>query len=225
MMFSVDHGKTISVFDQLSTGGKSMRHLAGGLSLVLALGIIGCGSSRDREIQRILDSPISYSSHLSAWANMENYRTWNWVPMPKAIRTDPRASDPKLREEIEKAVTKHMEERGYVKVAGSPDLQVNYHVARQDIDREYMKTMYDGAYWPDYRMDFRGSGKARREWKEGSVLIFLFDTQSQEMVWQSSATAEVTDEAPEERGAARLNEAIKVMFTSLPGKPAWQMNE
>jgi hypothetical protein len=202
-----------------------MRHLATGLSLVLALAIIGCGSSRDKEIQRILDSPISYKSHLSAWANMENYRTWHWVPIPQATRVDPRASDPKLRDEIEKAVTKHMVERGYTKVDGSPDLQVNYHVTTQDVDRDFMKTMYDGKYWPAYRMDFRGSGKAAREWKEGSVLIFIFDAQSQEIVWQSSAMAEIIDEAPEEGSAARLNEAIKVMFVSLPGRPAWQMNE
>ena len=202
-----------------------MRHLTTGLSFVLALGIIGCGSSRDKEIKRVLDSPISYKSHLSSWANMANYKTWNWVPMPQAVRVDPRASDPQLRAAIEKAVAMHMKERGYAKVDGSPDLQVNYHVATQHIDREFMETMYDGKYWPDYRMDFRGSGTAAREWKEGSVLVFLFDTNSQEIVWQSSATAEVTDQAPEERGAARLNEAIKVMFTSLPGRPAWEMNE
>jgi len=202
-----------------------MRLLTTGLSFVLALAIIGCGSSRDKEIKRIMDSPISYKSHLSSWANMENYRTWNWVPMPQAVRVDPRASDPQLRAAIEKAIAMHMKERGYTKVDGSPDLQVNYHVAKHDIDREFMETMYDGKYWPDYRMDFRGSGKAAREWKEGAVLVFLFDTSSQEIVWQSSATAEITDQAPEERGAARLNEAMKVMFTSLPGRPAWQMNE
>ena len=202
-----------------------MRHLTTGLSYLLALSIIGCGSSRDKEIKRILDSPISYKSHLSSWANMADYRTWNWVPMPQATRVDPRASDPKLRAEIEKAVTMHMEERGYVKVDGSPDLQVNYHVATQDINREFMESMYDGKYWPDYRMDFRGSGKAAREWKEGSVLVFLFDTKSQEIVWQSSATAEITDQAPEERSVARLNEAIKTMFVSLPGRPTWEMKK
>ena len=73
-------------------------------------------------------------------------------------------------------------------------------------------------------MDFTGSGKSRSEWKEGSLLIFLFDTRSQQMVWQSSATAEITDEAPEGKSVARLNEAIKMMFTSLPGKPTWQTN-
>jgi len=202
-----------------------MRHLTTGLLIVLAFGIIGCGSSRDKEIKRIMDSPISYKSHLSSWANMANYETWNWVPMPQAVRVDPRASDPQLRAAIEKAVAMHMKERGYNKVDGSPDLQVNYHVLTQDIDREFMETMYDGKYWPDYRMDFRGSGKAAREWKEGSVLIFIFDAESQEIVWQSSAMAEITDQAPEERGTARLNEAIKMMFVSLPGRPAWQMNE
>jgi hypothetical protein len=38
------------------------------------------------------------------------------------------------------------------------------------------------------------------------------------MVWRSSATAEVTADAPLDRRVERLNDAIKVMFTSLPGK-------
>ena len=33
-----------------------------------------------------------------------------------------------------------------------------------------------------------------------------------------ASTAEVTDEAPLDRRVERLNEAIKMMFTSLPGK-------
>jgi hypothetical protein len=202
-----------------------MRPVAAGALLVIALGIFGCGSSRDKEIQRILDSPITYNSHLSPWANMDDYRTWNWVPVPKATTIDPRASDPKLRAEIEKAVAKHMTARGYANSPSSPDLQINYHVATQDINSDYIKKMYDGTYWPDYRMDFTGSGSARNEWQEGSLLIFLFDTKSQQMVWQSSATAEITDEAPEEKSAKRLNEAIKMMFTSLPGKPARQTNQ
>ena len=85
--------------------------------------------------------------------------------------------------------------------------------------------MYDGHYLPAYRMDFSGSGKAVSRWKEGSLLVFMFDSQTERMVWQSSATAEITDEAPPDQRRARLDEAIKLMFTSLPGKPSFPANK
>jgi hypothetical protein len=202
-----------------------MRFAATFAVVLIAFAIAGCSSSKDREIKRIMDSPISYQSHLSPWANMDDYMTWNWVPIPENIPIDPRARDPKVRAEIEKNVEKQMKVRGFLRTQSVPDLYINYHVARQNIDEDFIKKMYDGTYLPAYRMEFQGPASARREWKEGSVLVFLFDSKEERMVWQSSATAEVTDGAPEQRSLERLDDAMKVMFTSLPGKPAWQTQQ
>ena len=201
-----------------------MRSLEKAVFFILIFGIVGCGGSREKEIQRILDSPVDYDSNLSPWANMQDYTTWAWVPMPKAVDIDPRASDPKLREAIENAVGQQMKVRGYVRSATTPDLYVNYQLAEQKIDEQYIEKMYNGSYWPNYRMDFQGSGKARKEWDQGTLLVFVFDAKSQSMVWQGSATAEITDEAPEQKSLERLNTVIKTLFTSLPGKPSWQSN-
>ena len=89
-----------------------MRHRATAFFLLFAAVLAGCGSSRDKEIQRVLDSPIDYNSHLSPWANMNDYATWNWVPIPKDIPFDPRAKDAATRTDVESRVTRHMEARG-----------------------------------------------------------------------------------------------------------------
>jgi hypothetical protein len=190
--------------------------------LPFALFALGCSSLRDKEIQRVLDSPIAYQSHLSPWADMAQYKTWTWVPVPANIPMDPRAKDPTLRGEIERNIENHMKVRGYEGPSAAPDLFVSYHVSTKDIDQEYIKRMYDGTYLPQYRMEFEGPASAERQWKEGTVLIFLFDAKSERMVWQSAATAEITDEAPQAKSIARLDEAIKTMFTSFPGRPSWE---
>ena len=153
---------------------------------------------------------------------MANYMTWSWVPIPDNLPIDPRADDPALRAEIENRVAKHMKARGYLRTNSIPDLYISYHVTKRDITPDEVKAMYDGRYLPEYRMDFSGSGKSVSQWDEGSVLVFLFDSKSERMVWQSSATAEITDEAPADKSKARLDEAMKLMFASLPGKPSWQ---
>ena len=69
------------------------------------------------------------------------------------------------------------------------------------------------------------ANKARTRWKEGEVVVFIFDTQTREMVWQGSAMAEVTLDAPLDRRLERLDKAMKTMFTSFPGRPRVQPHE
>ena len=199
-----------------------MRAVGIAFIVFLLSGVIGCGSSKNKEIQRIMDSPIVYNSHLSPWAKLDSYTTWNFVPMPVNSTIDPRAANPMLRGEIQRAIERHMSVRGFRKVSTRSDLLVNYHVATQDITQEYIQRMYDGSYLPEYRMDFSGPRSSRKAWREGSVIIFLFDVATEKMVWQSSATAEIADQPPEDKSKKRLNTAIKTMFTSLPGKSTWQ---
>jgi hypothetical protein len=151
---------------------------------------------------------------------MSDYKAWGWVPVPANAPVDPRAQDPGLRAEIEKKIEAHMKARGYTGPQSSPDMFVNYHVSTKSIGQDDVKNMYDGKYLPQYRMDFEGP--AQTGWQEGSLLILIFDAKAERMVWHSSASAEITDEAPEAKGIERLSEAIKMMFTSLPGRATWE---
>ncbi len=194
--------------------------LVTGVVLVL-IAAAGCGSKDD--VKRILESPISYQSYVSPWAEFERYKTWDWVAAPAAGADETRVRDPQLRRAMEEGVARQMSVRGYKRTAISPDIVVNYHYATNTINRDYIKKMYDGSYYPDYRMDFEGPRSARSRWEEGSLVVFVFETVSRRMIWRGSAHAEVTDKAPIEESKKRLNEALKWMFTSLPGRPAWEM--
>ena len=193
--------------------------------LALCLSLSAC-NSKEKEIQRILDSPISYRSHVAPSANFDNYSSWDWIPpVPASVSPNPRGEDPNIRKAIESEVTKHMEARGYNQTGGGATLAVNYHVADRQIDSDYMKQMYDGKYYPEYRIGYSGPNKARSKWEEGELVVFIFDTQTREMVWQGSAMAEITLDAPLDKRLERLNKAIKTMFTSFPGRPRVQSHE
>lgn len=192
--------------------------------LLLAMALAGCGS-RNKEIERILDSPISYNSHLSPFVDLSQYRTWDWLsPLVDEKSLDRMQIEPELRQAAEAAVGARMTDRGYKRVTTSPDMVINYHVAGKDIDEDYIRDMYDGKYYPKYRIDFSGPRSARKKWQEGSILIFIFDPKTGETIWRSSATAEVTGEAPLDSRIERLEKAIKMVFTSLPGKPPSETN-
>ncbi len=194
------------------------------LCVLLAVTVAGCGS-RNKEINRIMESPISYNSHLSPSIDLSKYRTWDWLsPLADTASVTLAQVEPELRNAANSAIEQRMRDRGYSRTILSPDLVINYHVAGKDIDEDYIKKMYDGNYYPKYRMNFSGPRSAKKKWQEGSILVFIFDPVSGEMVWRASATAEVTGEAPIDRRIERLNKALKMVFTSLPGKPPSQMN-
>ena len=181
--------------------------------------ISGCGS-KNKEINRIIDSPIDYHSHLSPTADMSRYTTWDWLsPLVDQESIEKLQIERGVREAIESAVDLRMTDRGYLRdPVLTPDMVINYHVATKDIDKDYMRQVYNGHYDPKYRKNFDGPGSARDNWDEGSIILFAFDSTTGDIVWRSSATAEITADAPLERRVQRLNDAIKIMFTSLPGK-------
>lgn len=194
------------------------------LCVFLLLAVAGCGSA-NKEIDRIMESPISYNSHLSPAVDLSRYRTWDWLsPLVDESSLDLLEVEPDLRKAAESAIDQRMKDRGYSRTIISPDLVINYHIAGKDIDEDYIKKMYDGKYYPKYRINFSGPRSAKKKWQEGSILVFIFDPVSGEMVWRASATAEVTGDAPIDRRVERLNKAIKMVFTSLPGKPPSEMN-
>jgi len=170
-----------------------------------------------------MESPITYQSHVSPWADFDAYKTWDFVPAPKTEPELTRTDEPEMREAIKEGIAKQLNLRGYKQTKSLPDIVVNYHVVVETIDKDYIKKMYDGKYFPEYRMDFSGPRSARNRWEEGSLIVFVFETVSRRIVWRGTALAEVTtDEAPLEMRVTRVNEALKWMFTSLPGKPRWE---
>lgn len=188
------------------------------LAILIICATAAC-SSKNKEIDRIIESPIDYHSHLSPRADLSRYDTWGWLsPLYDDQSLDKEHIEEGIRVAIESAVDLRMKDRGYRRVYSSPEMVVNYHVAGKDIDSEYIRQVYDGRYDPKYRKNFDGPRGARNRWKEGSIILFAFDSDNGELLWRSSATAEVTDEAPLDRRVERLQNAIKMMFTSLPGK-------
>jgi hypothetical protein len=169
-----------------------------------------------------MESPIEYHSHVSPWADFDNYKTWDFVATPKTAPELIRTNDPELDEVIKNAIARQLDLRGYQRTSSVPDIVVNFHVAVETIDKDYVRNMYDGNYYPEYRMDFSGPRSARDRWEEGALIVFVFETVSRRLVWQGTALAEVTGEAPLEMREKRLNEGLKWMFTSFPGKPRWE---
>jgi hypothetical protein len=184
------------------------------LIVIALIAIVGC-TSKQKEIQRIVDSPLAVDSHVEEGTDFNRFATWNWVPMPKTGMEDERTRDAAITAMIEEAFETEMFSRGYRRVDSAYDLIANYHFAVEAIDEAYIDTYYGGKF-PDYKVDMTGTKDDNQSWQEGTVIFFLFESRTGQLVWQASVQAEVTDKSTPEQAEARIKKAAKMMFEKFP---------
>ena len=183
------------------------------LIMVALIAIVGC-TSKQKEIQRIVDSPLTVESFAQEGVDFKTYNTWNWVPAPQTPM-DKNSREAWIDETIKGAFEDEMFSRGYRRVDSAYDLIANYHLAVEQIDENYINTYYGGQY-PEYKMDMKGDKDDKQTWQEGTLIFFVFDSRSGQLVWQASVQAEVTGESSREQSEARVKKATKMMFEHSP---------
>jgi hypothetical protein len=183
---------------------------------VVALALVGCGSSVEKQTAAI-ESPVVVKSKQDDRADFGTYKTWSWVPLERSAQIDKRLDDPDIKEMIEEAVDKAMFGRGYqrVEMGESPDLVMTVHLTLTDIDQQYIQDHYNGSYYPEYKTQINGENLADK-WTEGAVLFMLFDAKTRQAVWGAGAQAEVfPDLAPDIR-RQRIDRIARLLMESLP---------
>ena len=183
------------------------------LIMVALIAIVGC-TSKQKEIDRIVDSPLVVESFAQAGVDFKQYNTWNWVPMPQTGMEES-GRDAAMDAMIKEAFEGEMFARGYRRADSAYDLIANYHLAVEHIDKDYINTYYGGNY-PEYKVDMKGSKDDKQTWDEGTLIFFVFDARDGQLVWQASVQAEVTEGASREQSEARIKKATKMMFEHSP---------
>jgi hypothetical protein len=107
-----------------------------------------------------------------------------------------------------------MSERGLKQVVQSPDLLIGYHAAVDQIDREQLEQLYEGFNWEiDHQY-----GDEEESWNKAALIMFVFDGNTGELLWQASAEAVVMDKLTDEQRLARVRKGVDLMLQELPKK-------
>ncbi|MEJ2722613.1 MAG: DUF4136 domain-containing protein [bacterium] len=182
----------------------------------LAAIVGGCGTSK--EVKRVMDSPIVVETQVADGVDFSNYQTWSWLPLPASTELDSRIDNPEFKGNMNDAVEREMYTRGYKRDQAAPDLLVNGHAVFMEIDQAYIDEHYNGSYYPEYHMQMADDAKPKKKWQEGTVVLFVFDSQTRQLVYEASAQAEITDPkytTPEQR-KDRIDQAVAKMMADFP---------
>jgi len=139
--------------------------------------------------------------------DVSRYKTFMWIKQPNV-------SDPILKENIVDAVNAQLTARGYRLVASGADLGVAAHLATET--QKTVNTFYDGFggnwRWGD---SFGSATTSITTYKDGTLVIDLFDSGSKRAIWRGTAEQELSSNPNKE--SANMSKAAEKLFHKFPG--------
>ena len=149
--------------------------------------------------------------------NLYKYTTYSWLNTPSvaAGNNGPEWQSQRSQEKIRSSVEAQMERYGFKRCDTNPDLMLHYHVVVKNEVFFVRDQMCDEEDWIRY-------GRCNRvrpvNYQEGMLIIDLIDTKTGNQVWRGAALA-VRENLTTEQAEARIQEAVRRIFTKFPQKP------
>jgi hypothetical protein len=189
------------------------------LAIFAVASLSGCAVKQKRTADAVGATPITVETEFDQATDFSKYTSWSWIPVPVASSGHAVIDSPEWRQLVDIVLEGEMFARGYVRDAEKPSLLVNAIAAVEKIDKTYIDEHFKGYYYPDYHAKLpESSGKPKDKWDEGSLMLFIFDAATQQVVWFGTAKTEVYEWVSEPDREKRTREAIHLLIEQLPAR-------
>jgi Domain of unknown function (DUF4136) len=142
-------------------------------------------------------------------ANFTQYKTYSWQEIkPANSLWDAR---------IKNAVDAQLAAKGWTQVDSGGDVSVVAIKTTQT--QRSLQTFYDG--FGGGRRGFGGMGESTttvQDYKEGTLVVDLYDAKTQQLIWRGSAEDTLSDKAA--KNEKNLDKGVAKMFKKFPPEPA-----
>ena len=151
---------------------------------------------------------------------MQDYQTYSWLPEPAEGRgADARVNNPLTIQRIVNAIDYALQEKGFQKVESGGDFKVGWHGAIQDETNYVTYNDYYGYGWGGWGYGGWGTTTSRTSSytvEQGSLLIDIVDSRTNELVWRGLAQAEVGRQRSPEDTQRDLNDVCVEILKGFP---------
>ena len=166
-------------------------------SFLMLLTLGACGSSAV-----MMDYNIS-----GQWSN---YRTYNWLPEPRAEDIGTLAGNPSNRTTIKDAVDWAMKNRGLRRDEQNPEMLVAYYAGKTDaID----PMVWGYAYAPKEK--YKDEQGPPHSFKSNTLVVDLVDAKSKELMWRGWS-AGVVNAPNNEKTENSIRDVVKKIMAEYP---------
>jgi len=140
-------------------------------------------------------------------ANFAQYKTYSW----ERIKTQ----DPLMVDRIKSAVNSALAAKGFMEVPSGGDLSVMAMETTKN--QQSLDTFYNG-FGGGWRWGGFGDATTTTEnYKVGTLVVDLFDTNSKKLLWRGSASDTLSTKS--EKNIDNLNNGVEKMFKKFPPEP------
>ena len=191
--------------------------------VTVTLGACSWGADAPPRVQDM--PPIHVETDVDSATNFATYSTWNWVPGLDKATGDPRVDSREVRVRIGTAVQEELFKRGFAKVDGTADLMLSGYLTLDNITQDVLEQYYEGENLPttdatpERVMSNERLGSTVTV-EAGTLILFLIDAKSGQVVYRSTAQAQIVDnpQMTDKMRDERVAEAVKMMFEKLPAR-------
>ncbi len=157
------------------------------------------------------DPTITYAS----------YKSFDWYAASKRAKGKGSGTDPLLDKRVRASVQKVLEAKGFKQeTVAEPDFLVTYYPIYQN--KKYRTTTSIGGdygwgrrQW-GYGMGTRFSTSQVHQYREGTIILEIVDSRSNQLVWQGAAEGALTNLDNPEDAQEAINKAVGDLLMNFP---------
>jgi hypothetical protein len=189
------------------------------LAIFVLANLSGCAIKQKMTADAVSETPIAVQADFDSTTDFSRYTSWSWIPSTVGMSGHEIIDSQDWRQLVDLAVEKEMFARGYVRDTQNPSLLINAMASIEKIDKKYIEEHHKGYYFPEYHSTLSGaSGKQKDEWDEGTLMLFIIDAATQQVVYFGAAKTEVYEWVSEPDRERRTREGIRLILESLPAR-------
>ncbi|UHG89907.1 DUF4136 domain-containing protein [Spirosoma oryzicola] len=174
-----------------------------GIALMLFALVIGCSPSY-RVTQNKTDKSATWSA----------YRTFAFIDTNR-ISPSPQDAYQAVVEQIKRAVTTELTNRGYQQTNDNPDLLVNIGAVMKEKTQTRQTTIYEAPFYTGQRRyHWQSQEVPVGTYQEGTVNLHVVDSQRNALIWDVAVSSVLNRQ---QVTPVQVGEAIHKVFTKFPG--------
>lgn len=166
-------------------------------------------------------SRVQVSQDFRPGTDFSRYATYQWQVAEPLESSDPRVSNPLLRERFQQAIDRELVFRGLVSKSGA-DLQIAYtYTIMTRVESDPFGTTIGFGVGRHYRYGGIGFGTSGdvRQYDVGMLVIDIYETGSGSLLWRGSGSEIVTTHSSPEETTAFVRRMVSSIMQQFPPAP------
>ncbi len=175
------------------------------------MGLLLFSACSSYSVKTDYDPTITYAS----------YHTFDWYAASKKAKGKGSGTDPLMDKRVRVAVQAVLEAKGFQQeTQGEPDFLVTYYPIYQNRKYRTTTTVGGGYGWGrrhwGYGVGTRFSTSQVHQYREGTIMLEIVDSRSNQLVWQGAAEGALTNLNNPEEALEQIHKAVRDMLANFP---------